>query len=326
MPNRYYEGPPTDHFDGSRFFCPGLPPADKSLLDILRWRLKEKRARWPETVAATTNLVPDSYVAGLRITHVGHASYLVQTAGQNILVDPVWAERTSPFRRLGPRRHNPPAIRLEDLPGITAVLVTHNHYDHMDLPTLQRLWAMHRPRMYAPLGNDTIIRSADPGIEVQTGDWWHRFALPGEIQLTIVPAHHWSSRGLGDRRMALWGGFIIEGPAGTVYCAGDTAYRDGALFPEIRKRFGPPLAAMLPIGAYAPRWFMQTQHADPEEAIAIAQDCGAQHALGVHWGTFQLTDEPAEEPAVRLAAAMEAAGLDRSRFHALLPGDVWQAP
>ncbi len=324
MPNRYYEGPCTDHFDGTRFFYPGLAPADKSPLDILRWKLKEKSARWPEIIPAKANVVPEPSIAGLRVTHIGHASYRVQTAQQNILVDPAWSERVSPFRRLGPRRHNPPAICLEDLPRITAVLVTHNHYDHMDLPTLQRLWATHRPAIYAPLGNDTIIRSADPGIEVQTGDWWRRFALSGEIQLTIVPAHHWSSRGLGDRRMALWGGFIIEGPAGTIYCAGDTAYRDGAIFPQIRKRFGPPLLAMLPIGAYAPRWFMQTQHANPQEAIAIARACGAQQVLGVHWGTFKLTDEPPEEPAARLAAGVAAAELDRNCFHALRPGDVWQ--
>ncbi len=323
MLNRYYRGPRSDHFDGTRFFYPGLPPSDKDLRDILKWKLKEKAARWPALVPARSGIVPEPSVAGLRVTHVGHASYLLQTAGQNILVDPVWSERASPFQRLGPRRHNPPAISFRDLPAIHAVLLTHNHYDHLDLPTIQQLWAKHRPRIYAPLGNDAVIRAAAP-VEVETGDWWQSFLLPGELRLTIVPAHHWSSRALRDRRMALWGGFVLQGPSGTVYCAGDTAYRDGALFQEIGRLFEPIVLAMLPIGAYAPRWFMRTQHADPEEAVRMARECGARTALGVHWGTFQLTDEPPEEPAERLRAAVAAAGLE-NRFRALRPGDVWEA-
>jgi L-ascorbate metabolism protein UlaG (beta-lactamase superfamily) len=323
--NRYYQGPLTDHFDGVRFFHPGLPSVDKGLVDILKWKIKGSGAKWPETVSARAGVRPAERVAGLQITHVGHASYLVQTDGQNILVDPVWTERASPLLWAGPRRHNPPAIAFEDLPPIDVVLVTHNHYDHLNTFTIKRLWQSHHPRIFAPLGNDAIIRAAAPEIEVQTGDWWQTFSVTDSLKVTIVPAYHWSSRWLGDFRMALWGGFILNSPAGVIYCAGDTAYRDSAIFKEIRKRFGPQTVAILPIGAYAPRWFMKTQHADPEEAIEIAAECGAKQVLGVHWGTFKLTDEPFDEPAERLAKAIQAHGLDAARYKALLPGDTWTA-
>ena len=321
--NPYYQGRISDHFDGVRFFHPGLPSSDKGLLDILKWKVQGQRSPWPKIVAARTGVHPAQYVADLQITHIGHASYLVQTGNQNILVDPVLAERASPFHWAGPRRHNPPAIAFEDLPRINTVLVTHNHYDHMDTSTLHRLWEIHRCRILSPLGNDAIIRATASDMEVQTGDWWTSFALSKDIQVTIVPSYHWSSRRIGDIRMALWGGFVLETPAGVVYCAGDTAYRDGAIFREIGKQFGPPTVAILPIGAYAPRWFMQPQHADPYEAVQIARDCGAKQVLGVHWGTFALTDEPFDEPPHLLEAAVRAHALDNRRFKALQPGDTW---
>lgn len=324
MHNRYYQGPLTDHFDGVRFFHPGLPYSDKSLLDILKWKVKGKKVPWPKIVPAQVGVHPPERSAGLQITHIGHASYLLQTGGQNLLIDPVWAERASPLRWAGPRRHNPPAIAFEDLPPIDAVLITHNHYDHLDTAVIRRLWDAHHPHIFAPLGNDTIIRASTPEIEVQTGDWWEAFSLTEGVRLTIVPSYHWSSRTLGDYRMALWGGFILEAAAGVTYCAGDTAYRDGAIFQEIAKRFGPPAVAILPIGAYAPRWFMQTQHADPQEAVQIAQDCGAKQVLGVHWDTFALTDEPFDEPASHLKIAVEAKRLDEIRFKAVRPGDTWK--
>jgi len=323
--NPYYQGPRTDHFDGTRFFHPDLSPSDKGLLDVLKWRILGKRARWPKIVPAKAGVRPEKRVEGLHVTHIGHASYLVQASNCNILVDPVWSERASPVKGFGPRRYNPPGVAFEDLPPIDAVLVTHNHYDHLDTVTIRRLWETHRPRIFAPLGNDSIIRATDREIEVQTGDWWSGFSLAETIRLTIVPSYHWSSRGIRDRRMALWGGFILETPTGVIYCAGDTAYRDGAIFKEVGERFGPPVVAILPIGAYAPRWFMRSQHVDPEEAVQIARDCGAKQVLGVHWGTFELTDEPFHEPADRLELAVQAKGLG-ARVRAFQPGDEWKAP
>ena len=326
MNKRYYEGPLSDHFDGTRFFNPGLLPSDKSLLDVLRWRLGGHRARWPKTVPARSGLKPDEVVSGLQLTCIGHASLLLQAAGVNLLSDPVWSERASPFLRVGPRRHNAPAVAMRDLPQIHAILVSHNHYDHMDLETLKALWQRDRPRVLTLLGNDTIIRTAACEIDVTAGDWWDSFALPGEITATVVPSYHWSSRRLGDRRMALWGGFYLDTPHGGIYLAGDTAYRDAAIFLEIKARCGSPVVAALPIGAYAPRWFMNTKHANPEEAIRIAQNCGAQYVLGIHSNTFPLTDEPHDEPAKRFRAA--AAEISSTGVHAqaFTAGETWTLP
>lgn len=324
MTNPYYTGPVSDHFDGKRFFHPGLPNSDKSLLNVLRWRLLGKRNPWPKVVPAKVNVRPPGETETLHVTAIGHASLLVQLPGCNILLDPVWVERASPFRRVGPRRRNPPAVALADLPPIHIILLSHNHYDHMDLQTIETLWGTHHPQIFSPLGNDGVLHRVAPHIPVTTGDWWESLSFSEQIKITIVPSYHWSSRSLGDRRMALWGGFIIQTPAHTIYFAGDTAYRDGKIFGEIRARFAPISLAILPIGAYDPRWFMETQHCTPEEAVRIAQECGARQMLGVHWDTFPLTDEPFREPEQRLVAAAEAASLPAGRFIALQPGDIWQ--
>ena len=324
MSNRYYQGPPSDHFDGTCFFHPGLPSSDKTFFDLLRWRFQGKRAHWPSHVPARSGLRPLKHVDGLRITSIGHSSLLIQVAALNLLLDPVWANRASPSRFVGPRHHNPPAVAFEDLPPIHAILVTHNHYDHLDTVAIERLWRDHRPRIITPFGNDAIIRSSVSQAKVETGDWWQGFTLSDHIRATIVPSYHWSARGLGDRRMALWGGFVLETPLGLIYCAGDTAYRDGVIFRAIRERFGSPAVAILPIGAYAPRWFMQSQHADPEEAVQIALDLGAQQVLGVHCGTFPLTDEPYDEPEFRLNPEVRSRSLLPTRNFALHPGDTWE--
>jgi L-ascorbate metabolism protein UlaG (beta-lactamase superfamily) len=322
--NRYYNGPLSDHFNGKQFYHSGLPSTDKSILDLLRWKLFGKQSHWPATISSRSGLKPDTHVDALRITAIGHSSMLIQVAALNILVDPVWSDRTSPFRSIGPLRRNPPAVAFDDLPPIHAVLVTHNHYDHMDTNTLGRLSETHKPRMISPLGNDAVIRKDAPDVEVETGDWWQTFTLSDQVRATIVPAYHWSARNLGDRRFALWGGFILETPAGIIYSAGDTGYQDGKIFTEIRKRCGAPRVAILPIGAYEPRWFMSSQHTDPAQAIQIAIDCGAQHLLGVHWATFQLTDEPWDEPAMLLEKTMRERAPANLTAQALLPGDIWE--
>ena len=323
MRNPYYQGSLSDHFDGTRFFNPGLAPSDKSLFEVLRWRVFGRRHHWPAQVPAVCGVHPEELVYGLRITAIGHASLLIQAANCNILLDPVWANRASPSSHFGPRRRNAPAIALSHLPCIHVILLTHNHYDHMDLATIAWLWRRDQPLVVCPLGNDGVIQAKAPQVLVKTGDWWDRFQLANDVAVTIVPSYHWSSRRLTDRRMALWGGFFLETPQKSVYCAGDTAYRDGKIFKEIRARLGPPDVAILPIGAYAPRWFMSTQHVDPEESIQIALECEAKHVLGVHWGTFELTDEPYGEPEERLYAAAKAASLKADHVLALRPGTVW---
>ncbi len=317
--------PLSDHFDGQRFFNPGQASTDRSVAELLRWRLSGTRAAWtpaPPVVAAK----PARHEDRLTVTMVGHASVLIQVAGRNILVDPVWSRRASPFRFAGPKRATAPGIDFADLPPIDTVLLSHNHYDHMDAATLRLLHAAHRPRILTPLGNDRILARIIPGARVEVGDWGARFDLDGTVSITLHPAHHWSARSPRDRRTALWCGFVLGTPQGPVYVAGDTAYGDGAIFHQVRQRFGPPLLAVLPIGAYEPRWFMRQQHCNPDEAVRILNDCGAGHALGVHWGTFQLTDEPREAPAAALQAACRDHGLAPGRFVALQPGDVWRAP
>ncbi len=218
MGNPYHDGPPSDHFDGERFFNPGRPRDTGRLLKLLRWRLGGRKVRWPTSLPSPYSDRPPERVRGLRIALVGHASLLIQAAGCNILVDPHWSDRASPFRSFGPKRFNPPGIAFENLPPIDAALVTHNHYDHLDMATLSRLWRAHRPLLVTPLGNDFVIRRANPAISVVTGDWGERFALSPLVAATITPADHWSARGLTDSRKALWGGFAIETSGGPRLC------------------------------------------------------------------------------------------------------------
>jgi L-ascorbate metabolism protein UlaG (beta-lactamase superfamily) len=319
--NPYYRGPPTDHFDGKRFFIAGRD-TDKSLKDLLAWSLGGGKAPWPSSAPVVPDKPPER-ASGLRVTLIGHASVLIQVHGVNILVDPVYGERASPVRFAGPRRITAPGIAFDDLPPIDCVLVTHNHYDHLCTETLARLGAGHAPRVITPLGNDAIIGPAMTGGTVEAHDWHARVRLSDAVSVTLEPSYHWSARGLYDRRMALWSGFAIQAPPGLVYVAGDTAYENGALFRQVRARHGPPRLAILPIGAYEPRWFMVTQHVNPNEAVRIFEDLGAKDAIGVHWGTFRLTDEGRDDPPRALSAALAQAGIEPERFRALEPGEVF---
>nr|WP_281290085.1 MBL fold metallo-hydrolase [Rhodoligotrophos appendicifer] len=251
---------------------------------------------------------------------MGHASYLLQICGLNLLIDPVWSPRASPFKRMGPLRVNPPGIALDALPPIDVVLITHNHYDHLDLDTLKTLQARCQPRFITALGNDKIIQRALKDARVEAGGWGQSFDIGSQVRVHLTPSYHWSARGLFDRRMALWCAFVFTSPAGVIYHIGDTGYGDGAPFRAVAQTFGPPRLAMIPIGAYEPRWFMKNQHVNPEEALQIMLDCGARQAVGHHWGTFQLTAEPIEEPKMRLESALAREGLAVERFTALRPG------
>ncbi len=317
--NRYHSGPPGDHFDGVRFFNPGQADTDRSLRDLLRWRLGERAAPWPRSVPPR-QIVPDTSVAGLRATVVGHASVLIQAGGLNVLTDPVWSQRASPFSFAGPRRVWAPGIAFEALPPIDAVLLSHNHYDHMDTATLRRLHAAHRPLIVTPLGNDAILRRAIPGVRVAAGDWWERIDIGQGGEVTIVPAYHWSARTGRDRRMALWCGFMLGTAGGSVYFAGDTGYGDGRIFRDLRQRLGRPDLALIPIGAYDPRWFMRPQHVDPGEAVQILEDVEAPRAVGIHWGVFRLTNEPREEPPELLLEALARRRIAADLFPAGEPG------
>ena len=321
-----YDGPISDHFDGERFFDrDGMPP--KSLAEVLRWQLGERqRAVWPEWVVNEHADRPPPRVEGnrARLSYVGHASWLIQTAGLNILVDPVWSMRVSPVSFAGPKRHNAPGIAFDALPRIDVVLVSHGHYDHLDLPTLSRLAAAFSPRVVTPLGNDIVMRGADDAIRAEGFDWKDRVALGDGVAVTLVPTRHWSARGLFDRNKTLWASFVLETPAGKLYIVCDSGYGDGTHFRRVAETHGPLRLAILPIGAYEPRWFMRDQHMNPEDAVKALADCGAAQALGHHYGTFQLTDEAIDAPLIALGEALDQARVPREKFAALKPGQVFE--
>ena len=319
--NRYYQGPPSDHFDGERFFTPGHRMANGAR-QLLKWQLGGGRQAWPVRVDNPAQPAPPGAAppGDIHVTYIGHATVLVQVAGINILTDPFFSRRASPVQWAGPKRVRPPGLALDRLPRIDVVLVSHNHYDHMDLPTLRRLFDSHAPRILTPLGNAAILARTRRPLDIAEGDWGDRVALGENVAITFAPARHWSKRGFHDRNMALWSAFVIETPAGTVYFAGDTGYGDGAHFRDVRRDFRQVKLALLPIGAYEPRWFMHPQHMNPEEAARAHIDLAAELSIGVHHATVQLTDEAIDEPALALARALAQFDVEPQRFLVLDPG------
>ena len=322
--NAYYSGPVSDHFDGELFFNPG-GRSPKGLTQVARLYTMESWSAWPREFPSPFPAArPARSVGGARaqLTFIGHASWLLQTSGRNILIDPVWAERASPFSFMGPKRANAPGVAFDDLPPIDAVIVTHNHYDHMELLALARVWQRQRPLIVTPLGNDTIMKAEIDGLSATAIDWGATVDLGGGIAAHAVPTQHWSARGARDRRHALWASFVIETPAGKIYAVGDTGFGDGATFRHVAARNGPIRLALLPIGAYEPRWFMEGQHMNPADAVEAFTLLRAQAALGHHWGTFQLTTEPHDRPPADLAAALATRAIPSERFVPVRPGQV----
>lgn len=351
----YYQGPVSDHFDGERFFNPGAPSTQSGNPRRFFNRVigDDARAVWPEQVAVTqtvpTPLYGDSPVCityrrqpisaasttEMKVTWIGHATVLIQTRWLTILVDPIWSDRASPFSFVGPQRVRAPGVAFESLPPVDLVLISHNHYDHLDLPTLKRLWERDQPMIVTSLGNDAILRQA--GIGAKAADWGDKVTVRGEgpiapcvgewgiFDVMVERNHHWSSRWGTDRNRALWSGFTVVLPGGNIFFAGDTGFGDGSWVAEAAAR-GPVRFAILPIGAYEPRDVMKENHVNPEEAMRIFEALNPTQALGVHWGTFQLTFEPIDEPRQRLEALKRARGLAPDRFVAVEAGQSFEVP
>ena len=310
--------PIPNHFDGERFFNPHARQG-KSLEDLRRWRQTRQKQEWPEHVEDPT-FPPPGRVAPDRIaaTFIGHSTFLVQVGGVCVLIDPIWSKRCSPVFFAGPRRVRRPGQGLDALPGVNLLLVTHNHYDHMDLPTLRRVRARWAPPVATGLGNARHLAKADIRSAVEL-DWWQSTELAG-ARVTYLPAQHFSARGLYDRNRCLWGGFVVEAGGAVVYFAGDSGYCPH--FAEIGRRFPRIDLALLPIGAYEPRWFMRQQHVDPEEAVRAHLDLGARRSLGMHFGTFQLTEEAIDAPVLALRQARAQAGVAEADFDVLAFGET----
>lgn len=315
-----HRGPVTDHFDGTEFVntIPTHRGDLRSGLEMLRnWR----RGPWEEWTEVPPQPDPPERVDDLRVTFINHATVLVQTAGINLLLDPIWSDRCSAVQFAGPKRHHPPGLRFDQLPPIDAVLISHNHYDHLDLGTLEQLES-HGPVLITGLGNGDILErnGHDRVVELD----WNDTTTVGPLTIVGQEVRHFSSRGMFDRNKTLWLGFVIDGPAGPIYFAGDTG--DGPHFRETAAAHGPFRLAILPIGAYLPRWVMAPVHIDPGAAVQAHLDLGAHRSLAVHFGTFRLSNEGQQDPPVDLAAAAHAAGLGPDDFWALQPGEGRDVP
>lgn len=301
----------SDHFDGSRFLNPtGVAGQPFSAVPRL---LLEPRTRWPARVDQPSLRPSALDGAAAVVTFIGHSTFLIQTASGNILTDPMYSQRAGPLNVLGPKRVRQPAVRFDDLPPVSTVLLSHNHYDHCDLRTLGMLADRFDPTVVTPMGNGALVRSA--GIRrVEELDWWQE-ARTSPLPMTLTPAQHFSARSPFDRNRALWGGFLVMAGGPRLFFAGDTAY--APFFRDVRERLGPIDLALLPIGAYEPRWFMQSVHMNPAEAVQAHLDLDASLSVGMHFGTFQLTTEGIDEPQRALEDACRANSIPPSRFRTL---------
>jgi L-ascorbate metabolism protein UlaG (beta-lactamase superfamily) len=325
----YYIGPVSDHFDGRQFFNPegeqGTGGASKESAGQLIKRVVDgPKGTWPKSVPVTPTK-PAARVDGqeMLVTWIGHSTVLVQTQGLNILTDPVWAERASPSQFIGPKRVRQPGVRLRDLPKIDLILISHNHYDHLDMATLERLWRRDRPLIVTGLGNDKLL--AERGVSATAKDWGETVAVRPGIEVVLDRVHHWSARWDDDHDHALWTGFTVRMPGGNIFFAGDTGPGEMA-WASAAAAHGPVRLALLPIGAFKPNLPASGNHIDPAEAVTAFEQLGAAYALGVHWGTFELTPEQINDPPEYLAKALAEHGIPADRFRVTVAGEAWTIP
>ncbi len=319
---------PPPHHGPQGFRNPHLPAGGRKFRDFLAWQLglgpketpalppAEVPAYHPRIVAPDLERLRNPDPQTIQVTWIGHDTFLIQVAGLNLLTDPIFSERCSPVSFLGPQRKAPPGVAFESLPRIDAVIISHNHYDHLDAPTVQRLG--NGPQYFVPLGLAAWFKGLGLN-NVREFDWWQAAAL-GPIQLTSVPAQHFSMRTPFDRNRTLWCGWVLETLAGPLYFAGCSGYSPD--FQKIGAHFGPLRLALIPIGCYQPRWFMAPMHVNPPEAVRAHRELLSRQSIGIHWGTFRLTDEPMGEPPLYLEKALKEAGVPPEEFITLAIGET----
>ena len=313
-----YKGPVSDHFDGSRFLNPGGIKAN-GLREVLKWMITRKQGEWNEISEHRDNGKPAARVDnGIRVTFINHSTFLIQVDGVNIITDPVYSKRTSPVQWAGPRRMRPPGIKIEDLPKIDVLLLSHNHWDHLDISTVKKMYTTHHPKIITPLGVKAFLDQ-----EGVTGtddvDWWQEVKINASLKIQSVPAQHFSGRGTFDRDATLWCGYVIHRPGGNIYFVGDTGYNDKT-FNEIGARCSPIQVALIPIGAYKPEWFMAPIHCTPEEAVKIHREVKSKNSIAMHFGTFPLADDSQKEPILDLEKALKESGIEANTFLVLKEG------
>ncbi|QGX38906.1 MBL fold metallo-hydrolase [Permianibacter aggregans] len=306
-------------YEDGRFHSP-WGTIDKSLTDVLSWRWQREDPGWPQSVAIEqTAQLPAVSDSELSITYINHATLLIRLNGVTILTDPIYAERASFVSFWGPKRVHPPGIAFDDLPPIDVVVISHNHYDHLDLETLEKLQQRDQPQFFVGLGNEVLLK--DAGIErVRPMDWGESVFVRG-VKIIFAPAQHWSARGLFDRNKTLWGSFVIMDKTHRIYFGGDSGYAPH--FQHIGESYGPFDVALLPIGAYEPRWFMKHQHINPEEAAQAHIDLRAKHSIGMHFDTFPLADEPFGAAGPAFLQQRQEKQLSNDSLLVLKPGESW---
>ena len=306
---RHFGPVSTSLFDGKKFI--NTVPTTNWSAHVMKWLLNRKGTPWPKWIDGPLGETPPERVYGtdLSVSFINHSTVLIQTGGLNILTDPVWSARVGPFPWLGAQRVRDPGLSIDQIPKLDVILVSHDHYDHLDMPTIKKFLDRDAPRLLTGLG---VNRSLEiEGIRTAEAlDWWESVELgaPGSgFKATFTPSRHFSGRGLYDQDSTLWGSFVLSTPVGPIYFGGDTGY--GPHFREIREQFGPMTLSLLPIGCYQPRWFMKTFHMSPEDAVEAHVDLESAWSVGIHLGTFRLGDEGYDQPAIDLLKALERKGL-----------------
>ncbi|MCE2992405.1 MAG: MBL fold metallo-hydrolase [Candidatus Jidaibacter sp.] len=317
----YYKGEKTDHFDGKVFFNP-YDKVKNRFSKFLKWRMNRNPAPWPDYLEVENyDAPPPTFEGGIRASYVGHATVLLQVDGINILTDPVFSKRVGPFG-MGPKRVIDPGVKLEDLPKIDVVLISHNHYDHMDKATIKTLVARDNPKFITPLGNDAIIKSFTSKANVESLDWFQSIELDSLV-INVMPALHWSSRFVLDRNKALWSSFVVETSAGNIYFAGDSGYGSGTVYEAIRDKFGDIKLALIPVGTYEPRDFMMMVHNNPDDAMRAFRLINAEYGMAIHHSVFQLSDESIEQQHSDFIKALEESDVSPKNFKMLKVGEPW---